>query len=218
MPPKLDSLIASMTNTQAGFLRAADAVPAKEWRTRPSEGRWSAAELVAHLMMVERAVIGKADRVAQKPPKHVPLFKRIHLPMALVESRLIRRKSPVPIDTAMLQGKEVMLAELRDDITVDGLGCLGEPPAKLVVRQVSEHQTPDTGPVGDLFGDREVDGVAVARCLTMAATSPSAWQTWRSDVRWVAAIKDSMTGSLSRTRPTRSSASRPSQARVNPRS
>jgi hypothetical protein len=34
--------------------------------------------------------------------------------MALVESRLIRRKSPVPIDTAMLQGKEVMLAELRD--------------------------------------------------------------------------------------------------------
>ena len=114
MPPKLDSLIASMTNTQAGFLRAADAVSAKEWRTRPSEGRWSAAELVAHLMMVERAVIGKADRVARKLPKHVPLFKRIHLPMALVESRLIRRKSPVPIDTAMLQGKEVMLAELRD--------------------------------------------------------------------------------------------------------
>ena len=68
MPLKLDSLITNMAKTQKGLLRAADAVPAKEWRTSPSEGRWSAAELIAHLMMVERAVIGKADRVAQKPP------------------------------------------------------------------------------------------------------------------------------------------------------
>jgi len=114
VPPKLDSLIASMAKTQAGLLRAADVVPIQEWRTRPGEGRWSAAELVAHLMMVERAVIGKADRVAQKPPRHVSLLKRIHMPMALVESRLIRRKSPVPIDTNLLGDKEVMLAELRE--------------------------------------------------------------------------------------------------------
>lgn len=112
--PKLDSLITSMAASQTGFLRAADTVSAEEWRTRPNEGRWSAAELVAHLMMVERAVIGKADRVAQKPPKRVPLFKRIHLPMALVKSRLIRRKTPVPVDTNMLREKEVMLAELRE--------------------------------------------------------------------------------------------------------
>ena len=114
VPPKLNSLIINMANSQAGFLRVADAVPTQEWRTRPSEGRWSAAELVAHLMMVERAVIGKADRVVQKPPKHVPLLKRIHLPMALVESRLIRRKTPVPVDTSLLGDKEVMLAELRE--------------------------------------------------------------------------------------------------------
>jgi hypothetical protein len=31
-------------------------------------------------MMVERAVTGKADRVAQKPPKRVSLLKRIHIP------------------------------------------------------------------------------------------------------------------------------------------
>jgi uncharacterized damage-inducible protein DinB len=110
---KLDSVIASMSKAQTGFLCVADAVPAEEWKTKPSEGRWSAAELVAHLMMVERAVIGKADRVAQKSPKRVSLLKRIHIPMALVESRWIRRKAPAPVEPDMLRDKEDMLAELR---------------------------------------------------------------------------------------------------------
>src|SRR5580692_4399809 len=92
-----------MAKAHKRLLSAADAVRAEEWKTRPSEGRWSAAELVAHLMMVERAVIGKADRVAQKAPKRVALLMRIHIPMALVESRWIRRKSPVPVEPAMLR-------------------------------------------------------------------------------------------------------------------
>jgi uncharacterized damage-inducible protein DinB len=113
VPPELDSIIACMAKAQRRLLSAADAVPAEEWKTRPREGRWSAAELVAHLMMVERAVIGKADRVAQKPPKRVSLLMRIHIPMTLVELRWIRRKSPVPVEPEMLSGKEEMLAELR---------------------------------------------------------------------------------------------------------
>jgi uncharacterized damage-inducible protein DinB len=113
VPQKLDSILDCMAKAQTGLLSAADSVPADEWKSRPSEGRWSAAELIAHLIMVERAVIGKADRVAQKPPKRVSLLKRIHIPMALVESRWIRRKSPVPIEQEMLRDKEEMLAELR---------------------------------------------------------------------------------------------------------
>ena len=113
MPQKLNSILDRMSKAQTGLLSAADSVPADDWNTRPSEGKWSAAELVAHLMMVERAVIGKADRVAQKPPKRVSLLKRIHIPMALVESRWIRRKSPVPVEPEMLRDKEAMLAELR---------------------------------------------------------------------------------------------------------
>jgi uncharacterized damage-inducible protein DinB len=102
-----------MAKAQTGLLSAADAVPAEEWKIRPREGRWSAAELIAHLMMIERAVIGKADRVAQNSPKRIPLLKRIHLPMAFVESRWIRRKTPVAVEPQMLRDKEVMLAELR---------------------------------------------------------------------------------------------------------
>ncbi len=113
MPQKLDSILDCMAKAQTGLLCAADSVPAEEWTIRPAEGRWSAAELIAHLMMVERAVIGKADRVAQKPPRRVSLLKRIHIPMALVESRWIRRKSPVPVAPEMLRDKEEMLAELR---------------------------------------------------------------------------------------------------------
>ena len=113
MPLELNSIIACMARAQSGLLSAADTVPADEWKTQPGEGRWSAAELVAHLMMVERAVIGKADRVAQHPPKRVSLLKRIHIPMALVESRWIRRKAPAPVEPGMLADKEAMLAELR---------------------------------------------------------------------------------------------------------
>ena len=102
-----------MARAQTRLLSAADAVAAEEWKTRPSEGKWSAAELLAHLMMVERAVIGKADRVRERPPKRVSLLKRIHIPMALVESRWIRRESPVPVEPEMLSDKESMLAELR---------------------------------------------------------------------------------------------------------
>ena len=113
MTRELESIIACMAKSQKGLLSAADAVSGEEWKTRPGEGKWSAAELVAHLAMVERAVIGKADRVAQKPPKRISLLRKIHLPMALVESRWIRRKSPVPVEPGMLSDKEVMLADLR---------------------------------------------------------------------------------------------------------
>jgi DinB superfamily len=113
MPEELDSILLSMARAQTGLLSAADRVAADGWKTRPSDGKWSAAELVAHLMMVERAVVGKADRVRQHPPKRVSLLRRIHIPMALVESRWIRRKSPVPVEPEMLGDKEAMLAELR---------------------------------------------------------------------------------------------------------
>ncbi len=113
MSSDLDAIIACMAKAQSGLLSAADAVPAGEWNTKPNEASWSAAELLAHLMMIERAVIGKADRIAQKPPKRVPLLNRIHLPVALVESRWIRRKTPVAVEPEMLRDKEEMFAELR---------------------------------------------------------------------------------------------------------
>jgi len=114
MPDRIETLTQRMATSRAGLLREADSVSPKGWKTKPNEQSWSAAELIAHLVMVERAVLGKADRVAQKAPKPVSFLKRLHLPMALVEARIVKRKAPVPVTPEMIRGKEEMLAELRE--------------------------------------------------------------------------------------------------------
>jgi hypothetical protein len=110
----LDPLLANLSSAQTGLLRAADAIPADRWTESPLEGRWSAAEVVCHLISVERAIISRADKILQKPAKTVPFYKKFRLPMAVVEIRFIRRRSPIPLETQLLREKEAMLAELRE--------------------------------------------------------------------------------------------------------
>jgi DinB superfamily len=103
-----------LARAEAQFLAAADAVPADQWKTCPGEGHWSAGELVCHLVQVERATIKNADKLLQRPPKPWPLTKRFHLPMALVEARLIPRKTPIPLGPSLVCQKEEMVAQLRE--------------------------------------------------------------------------------------------------------
>jgi hypothetical protein len=65
-------------------------------------------------MGVERTVIGAAERIVRKQPKHIPLLKRFHVPCVLAEIRVVRLKTPIPIDTQLLREKEAMLAEMRE--------------------------------------------------------------------------------------------------------
>ena len=95
------------------FCRAADTILPESWGQRPGPEQWSAAEVVAHLVVVERTVIGKADRVIEKTPLRIPFPKRLHLPLWLVEARVVRRKSPLPMDSSLLADKECMLGSLR---------------------------------------------------------------------------------------------------------
>jgi len=123
--PSLKTIVENLDRAQRELLRAADVVSANQWRTRPCEGRWSAGELVGHLITIERAILRNADRMLQKPPKSVPFYKRFHVPMAVVESRLIRRKTPIPLDTQIVREKEEMLAELRE-VRESTLAFIGE--------------------------------------------------------------------------------------------
>ena len=111
---RLDPILEKLARAQHNLLRSADSVSTEHWRTRPPHGGWCAAELIAHLIMVERAVVGKADRVLQHNPKEFPFFKRFHLPLALVEARIIKRKAPMEIDPEMIEEKESTLAKLRE--------------------------------------------------------------------------------------------------------
>jgi hypothetical protein len=110
---ELTAIQLKLAEAQREFLSAADAVPRERWSSKPGAEEWSAAEVVAHLVMVERAIIGGADRITQKEPRKIPFYKRLHLPLKLVEARVIRRKTPIPLDPALVGDKESMLAELR---------------------------------------------------------------------------------------------------------
>jgi DinB superfamily len=112
--PSLKVIVQNLDRAQNSFLRAADAVPADQWQTLPGKTRWSAGELVGHLITIERAILRNLDEVLQKPPRALPFYKRVHFPMALVELRLIRRKTPLPTDSKLVREKEAMLAELRE--------------------------------------------------------------------------------------------------------
>jgi uncharacterized damage-inducible protein DinB len=121
--PSIEAIIGKLAQAQEGFLRAADAIPADEWKTSPGNGVWSAAELVAHLIVAERHILGTLDKVIQKPAVAAPLYKRLHFPLALVEARLIRRKTPIPLRLELVREKEAMLGELREvrNLTLDFL-------------------------------------------------------------------------------------------------
>jgi DinB superfamily len=111
--PDLEAILEKLARAQRDLLSAADSVPPDHWKISQSNCHWCAAQLVAHLITVERSVIAKADRVLQHPPKPVAFWKRFHLPFALVEKRVIRRKTPMPLDLQLIREKEEMLAELR---------------------------------------------------------------------------------------------------------
>ena len=109
-----ESILDRLARAQHKFLRAAEVIPAELWKMPPQEGAWSAAEVIAHVMSVERSVIGAAERIFQKQPKQIPMLKRFRLPFALVEIRWVRMKTPIPLDPQLLREKEHMLAELRE--------------------------------------------------------------------------------------------------------
>jgi uncharacterized damage-inducible protein DinB len=112
--PNLEPIYEKLAQAQSRLLRTADSVGADQWQKRPETDRWSAAEVVAHIVMVERAVLGSADRILQDAPRQFSLLKSFHLPLALVETRVIRRKTPIPLDPQLVREKETMLAELRE--------------------------------------------------------------------------------------------------------
>src|SRR5258708_24051055 len=101
-----------LERAQTAFFQAADAIAGEKWDNCPGLNQWSAAELVAHLVVVERGVVTNADRLTQKAPIPVPFPKPLHFPMWLVGAPVIRRKSPVPLGERLLGAKKATLAGL----------------------------------------------------------------------------------------------------------
>lgn len=108
--PDTKRITALLFRSQAGLYAAAQAIPEDTWRKPPSPGAWSAAEVFAHLTMVEEAITAGMARMLNAPPKKIALWQRIHLPARLAQIRLLKRKTPIPLDPALVLGKAESLA------------------------------------------------------------------------------------------------------------
>ena len=111
---KLSGIRRKLEDAQSRFLDAADEIPREKWRKRPGPEQWNAAEIVAHLTGIERLVLSVADHLVQKSPRPFPFWKRVHWPLPFAEFRLIRLKSPVPLESELLGDKEQLLGALRE--------------------------------------------------------------------------------------------------------
>jgi DinB superfamily len=111
---KLQPILEKLSRARAELLQAADAIASPQWLEQTKAGCWSAGGVVGHLSDVERAVRGYADRIIRKTALPVPFYKRLHFPLALVESRKMKRKVPAIVTPSTeLADKETMLRELR---------------------------------------------------------------------------------------------------------
>ena len=109
----LDAIVEKLATAQIVFFQAADAIPCALWTVRPGDDKWSAGEVAAHLIAVEQRIVHGARQASEKPATPVPLLKKLHLPIALVEARVIKRKSPLPVHPSLVCSKEDMIGELR---------------------------------------------------------------------------------------------------------
>jgi hypothetical protein len=113
LPANLRPTVQKLQYAQRIFLQAADSVASPDWTIQPARSSWSAGHVVSHLCLVERNTLAYADRVIRKTARPVTLFQRLHLPIALAEHRIIKRKAPVSVAPVDLTSKETMIAELR---------------------------------------------------------------------------------------------------------
>lgn len=106
---RLAPVRAEMERTLAGISES-------DWTRKPASGGWSVAEVIAHLIQVE-AVIHDAARkyLAQdvRPLKRTPLPSPFWPPIWLIAWRELgfKRKSPIPLDPALVTSKADMLAK-----------------------------------------------------------------------------------------------------------
>ncbi len=110
---EMTRLLEHMNKTRAALLATAETVPDQLWRKCPRAGAWSAGEVIAHLTMVESRIVKVAEKAASGPPTVEPVWKQIHLPVRLGEWRLIRVKTPIPLDASLVADKDAALEGLN---------------------------------------------------------------------------------------------------------
>jgi hypothetical protein len=109
----LSPIVLHLQASRAKLLSVAQHVSDQRWRESPAPERWSAAEVIAHVAMVEERTIFGMKRLLQSAPKPVPLRKRLHLPLAIATWRGRKVRTPIPLDAKRVCDKRESLAGLN---------------------------------------------------------------------------------------------------------
>ncbi|HMD37449.1 MAG TPA: DinB family protein, partial [Vicinamibacterales bacterium] len=105
MHPRIDELIRHIDTHQADFRRAYESVPKDQRNTKPAADRWSAANIVEHVAIVNGRVAGRlAKQIADAraaghaaESAHDPILPTIDLARVLDRSPERRVQAPDPI-------------------------------------------------------------------------------------------------------------------------
>ena len=108
----LGPILGHLKASRAKLLAAAEKVSDLRWRDSPQPGRWSAAEVIAHVGMIEDTTIFGMKRLLRSTPKPVRLRKLLHLPVAIAAWRGRKLRTPIPLDAKRVRDKQESLAGL----------------------------------------------------------------------------------------------------------
>jgi hypothetical protein len=82
------------------------------WRESPLPDSWSAAEVIAHVIIIEEATIFGMKRLLRAASKPAPLRSRLHLPLMIATWRGRKLRTPIPLDPKRVRGKQESLTGL----------------------------------------------------------------------------------------------------------
>jgi hypothetical protein len=111
---ELDRIRKRLESARKGLLEQVATISEDEWKRPPRKGGWSVAEILVHLGQVETRVMSGAKERLRSEPKPRSFRERFHLPIWLVEYRLAKRTSPIPLDEKLITGKAQSLARLTE--------------------------------------------------------------------------------------------------------
>lgn len=109
---RLPSLLERLERARRLLLAAADGIAEHDWKKTPPSGGWSAAEVFAHLTQVETAITQGATKLLAGEPPPRSWRERLHLPAWFAAFRLMKVKSPLPLDPGLVGDKASSLARL----------------------------------------------------------------------------------------------------------
>ena len=107
----VNPIVAQLQKAHSSFIAACGEIPEERWKSSPGKGAWSAGEVVAHLTQVEEKISSAVTKIVREAAVPVPLWKRLHFPVALAENSGFKLKTPVPLDPLLVREKTQMLVE-----------------------------------------------------------------------------------------------------------